>query len=267
MRANSPSAFLASVMLHGLIAVAIALMTILVSHREQTPPVIFELVRGEPIEGAERGPNDGDIEFNLPKAKPQPRPTPPIRETVETPTPPKPVEKKVETKKPSPKPPPKEEKTKTPVRDTAKMSYEEFVKKHGKPEPKVSTKPRQTKTPRVDTSKITSSSGRPMSGERGRAESRTEADAMTLYLANLRDRLKDAHDETKPAGLGDTVSAEVSFFLAANGRIQDVRIVRSSGHPEFDQSVLEAFRRIAWSGARPDKRGEMMRLTFRMQEE
>lgn len=264
MRANSPSAFFASIMLHGLIAIAVALLTILLTRQEQTPPVIFELVAGDVTSATERAPTTSAVQFDVPKVPP--RPPQPVREQpVETPTPPKPVEKKVEPKV-EPKKTPKVEEKKAPPKEEKKLSYEEFVKKHGKPEPKVAnTPPRQAKVPRVDTSKITSST--PTTGERGRAQSREEADAMTVYLAGLRDRLKDAHDETKPAGLGDTVSADVSFVLAANGEISNVRIVRSSGFPEFDQSVLAAFRRITWPGPRPDRRTETMRLTFRMREQ
>ena len=254
-------------MLHSLIAVAVALLTILLTRHEQTPPVVFELVAGEPTTATERAPTTSDLNFEVPKIAPrppQPQLQPVPEERVETPPPPRPVEKKVEPKV-EPKKVPKVEEKKAPPKEEKKLSYEEFVKKHGKPEP-TKTPPRtQSKVPRVDTSKITAS--RPTTGERGRAQSREEADAMTVYLAALRDRLKDAHDETKPAGLGDTVSADVSFVLGANGEISNIRIVRSSGHPEFDQSVLEAFRRITWPGARPDRRTETMRLTFRMREQ
>jgi len=259
MRANSPNAFFASIVLHGLVAVAIALVTILMARHEPTPPVIFELVSGEPVPGAERGPSDASVEFNLPKAAPRPVPQP-QREVVKTAPVPKPVEKKVEPKKV-----PKEEKKTPASTPPPKMSYEEFVKQHGKPQPQTPTQaPRPTKTVRIDTGKIT---GEIRSGERGQASSRAEMDALDLYLATLRDRLREAHDETKPPGLGDTVSAEVSFVLAANGEISNVRIVRSSGYPEFDQSVIEAFRRITWPGPRPDRRTETMRLTFRMREQ
>lgn len=262
MRANSPSAIFASITLHGLVAVAIALLTILLTRQEQTPPVIFELVAGEVTDATERAPTTTAVKFDVPKTTPRPPEPRPVREErVEPPPVPKPVEKKAEPKKV-----PKVEEKKAPPKEEKKLTYEEFVKQHGKPEPKVATTPpRQTRVPRVDTSKITSST--PTTGERGRTQSRAEADAMTVYLAALRDRLKDAHDETKPAGLGDTVSAEVSFVLAANGEISNVRIARSSGFPEFDQSVLEAFRRITWPGARPDRRTETMRLTFRMREQ
>lgn len=256
MRATSPSALFASLTLHALIVVAIFLLTILFSRLPPAPPVIFELVAGAPTDAVERA-APASVQLTVPKVT-LPKETPPA--IVETP--PAPVEKKVEQKKPVPKEEPKKA---PPTKQETKVSYEQFVKQHGAPQPVKTAPPRITKAPQVDTSKVLDS--RPTTGERGTAQARDEADAMLVYLAGLRDRLREAHEQTKPAGLGDSVSADVSFFLAVNGQIDNVRIVRSSGFAEFDESVLAAFRRITWPGARPDKKNETMRLTFRMREQ
>jgi periplasmic protein TonB len=263
MRANSPSALFASLALHGAMAAAILLLAILFSRQPPPPPVIFELVAGMPTDATERGPAaPDDLRLNVPKVKlpPEPRVEPPPEPKEE----PRPEEKVVPKEPQVKKAPPKEQPKVTPKNETT--SYEEFRKKNPTPKTQPTPQARPVKSPQIDTTKIVAGA-KNVSGERGRADARAEADAMTVYLATLRDRLREAHERTKPAGLGDAVSAEVSFFLAANGQIDNVRIVRSSGFPEFDQSVLEAFRRITWPGPRPDKRNETVRLTFRMREQ
>ena len=64
-----------------------------------------------------------------------------------------------------------------------------------------------------------------------------------------------------------TVSAEVSFFVAANGEIGNVRITRSSGNAEFDQSALDAFLLVRGIGPTPTGQGYTWTVTFRMKDE
>ncbi|MDP2137844.1 MAG: TonB family protein [Candidatus Didemnitutus sp.] len=265
MRANSPSAFFASLALHAALAVAIFLLTIIVVNQPVEPPVIFELVAGpstHPDELKAPAKGNNSLKVDIPKVvlpkEPEPRPVEPT--PVEKPVPEKPVEKpKVEPKKVVPKNEPKQ------------VSYEEFKKKNPLPEKAKPAKPRPIKAPQVDVAGIAKgvTGGAPTSkgGGGGKALSREEADAMRVYEALLKNRLREAHDRVKPEGLGDLLSAEVTFFVAANGQIDNVRIARSSGNAAFDASVLEAFRRIAWPGARPDKKNDTWRLTFRMREE
>lgn len=268
MRANSPSAYFASLSLHATVVAAVFLLALLLNRPAPEPPVIFELVAGEPLDGAERGPSaPADLQLNVPKVKLPPQP---VRETpVETPPTPKEQPRPVEKKTPPPKEtvkkaPPKAE-PKTAPKPEPKMSYEEFVRQHGAPKTPTNTPPRPVNTPRIDTSKVVA--GTRASGERGTATTATDISNQRAYEARLIALLKAAHEETKPTGLGDSVSAEVVFFLTADGQIRDVNIVRSSGHPEFDQSVLAAFRRITWPGPRPDKKNDPLRVTFRMREQ
>lgn len=265
MRANSPSALFASLSLHAAAVAAIFLLGLLLTRQQPEPPVIFELVQGEPLDGAPRGPAaPADLKLNVPKVKLPPQPK------VETPPPAK--EQPREEPKPQPRPvekkaaPPKQElmKKAPPKQQEPKMSYEEFVKQHGAPKTPVNTPPRPVKTPRIDTSKVVA--GTRASGERGTATSASEIRNQRDYEARLIALLKAAHEETKPAGLGDSVTAEAVFFLTADGQIRDVEISRSSGHPEFDQSVLAAFRRVTWPGPRPDKKSDPLRVIFRMRE-
>ena len=103
-------------------------------------------------------------------------------------------------------------------------------------------------------------------GGGGKAMTREEADAMQVYQAALHNRLGEAFDKTKPAGLSDSLVAEVEFTVAASGEISNIHISHSSGNQDFDQSALDAFRQITWPGARPDHKSDLWRLTFRMKE-
>jgi colicin import membrane protein len=93
--------------------------------------------------------------------------------------------------------------------------------------------------------------------------SAAEASALDGYFSSLIVRLREAHQA--PDALSDQLSAEVRFTMAANGEISGVRIVRSSGNPAFDQSVLEAFARVRMP-PRPDGKTDEVRLTFRVRE-
>lgn len=148
----------------------------------------------------------------------------------------------------------------------SQMSYAEWQKQQGKTSKSsgaTSTKP----GPRIDAAGVkkgvTGAAGAGSSGAGGTALSRAEANAMEAYFSMLIQRLRENHE--KPGGLSDLLNAEVQFTLTAGGTITGVRIVRSSGNSEFDQSVLDAFARVRMP-ARPDKDTDVQRLTFRIKE-
>ncbi|MBA3849555.1 MAG: hypothetical protein C0502_06105 [Opitutus sp.] len=271
MRANSPSALFASVSLHLLAAAVIVLLSMLIQRAQESrkPPVIFDLVAGPPTSPFEKeAPASGvpdPVKFTAPKVQPKRQPQPVEEEEEDeapvVPSPAKqPAKSRDDAKKPAKDAPPK-------------MSYDEFKKKHGEPKVSKSTTPRTgAKAPRIDTKGITGgvkggSTANNRGGGGGTALTREDMAEMDIYITGLKNRLRAAYDELKPQGLGDTLSAEVEFFIAANGEIGDVRIVRSSGNAEFDDSVREAFRRITLMGMRPDRKSDSFRLTFRMREE
>jgi colicin import membrane protein len=110
---------------------------------------------------------------------------------------------------------------------------------------------------------VTGGTGPGSKGAGGTALSASLATEMQRYFAMLTLRLREAH--AKPGGVSDLLSADVQFTLAANGAISGVRIVRSSGNGDFDQSVLEAFARVRMP-ARPDGKSDVNTLTFRIKE-
>ncbi len=150
-----------------------------------------------------------------------------------------------------------------------RMSYDEFAKSTGKSSSR-STAGGGTGAPgpRVDASGIkkgvTGGTGAGSKGAGGTALSASaEGSAMERYFSMLRSRLRENHE--KPGGLSDLLNAEVQFTIAANGSISGVRIVRSSGNSDFDQSVIEAFSRVSMP-ARPDGKTDTIKLVFRMKE-
>ncbi len=285
MTARSPSALFLSLLLHGVVATLLVLASYLISLRpESDPPFVVELVAGPPTAPHEReAPALGNSlqKLKLPEIEPTPAPTPPApeppvevappppvpevkTEPVPTPVPPKPVEK--------PKPVKKEPTMAQQMKQQQRVSYKDYLKKHPTPKPAAPTTPSAVKAPRVDAEGIANgvrggSTANKNGGGGGRAMTREEASAMEEYVAYVRNLLKAAHEQVKPSGLGDTLSAEVEFTVAANGAISNGRIVRSSGNAEFDASVLAALRQVRSAGPRPDRRSDTWKLTFRMREE
>ena len=95
---------------------------------------------------------------------------------------------------------------------------------------------------------------------------REEGDMLDAYFSLLYQRLQEAHE--KPHGLSDVLSAMAEYTIAQDGTISRVRIIRSSGSAEFDQSVLSAFRNVGSIGPRPDSGGTLVRkVLFKMRDD
>ena len=97
-------------------------------------------------------------------------------------------------------------------------------------------------------------------GAGGTALTRNEGPVLDAYFALLRERLLKALD--KPAGLSDTLVAEVEFRLNADGSITGAKIIGPSGSAEFDRAVLDAYARVRLP-ERPDKKSSVHQLRFR----
>jgi TonB family protein len=104
-------------------------------------------------------------------------------------------------------------------------------------------------------------------GAGGKALTREEGDLLDAYFAMLKARLSESLDEVKPTDVSDSLHARVSFFVAADGSISSVHIIRSSGNGEFDSAVMEAFRHTRSIGARPDHKGETVTIEMKMRED
>src|ERR1035437_128732 len=90
-------------------------------------------------------------------------------------------------------------------------------------------------------------------GAGGKALSRGEQDLMETYYALIKQRVKEAK---KPVDCDPNVVATVGFHVSPAGTFSQVRILKSSGKAEFDQSVVDAFRQVS-SVRRQDDQGEL----------
>ena len=102
-------------------------------------------------------------------------------------------------------------------------------------------------------------------GAGGKALSREEGDLLDGYFALLKARIKENFEASGDAS--DRLATRLEFFVAANGSLSGVRIVRSSGNADFDRSVLEAFHRTSSIGPRPDGKGETVTMEFDLRED
>lgn len=102
-------------------------------------------------------------------------------------------------------------------------------------------------------------------GAGGKALSVAEQNLLDQYFAYLKIKLKQAH--IPPPGTGDSLTTTVQFYLSSTGGISSVKVLRSSGNSEFDQSVVDAFRRVSSIGPRPDGRSEELVIEFNTKED
>jgi TonB family protein len=281
MRPNSSSAILTSLILHAFVAAIIFFTTIYVARSTDMAPKIIELVAGEgnvmdALEAPALGntPNPVKMNVNVPKIElpPEPQvdaspavPEPPVKETVTTKAP-DPVVK-------APVPPKAKSDTSMAkqMKQSAKISYKDYLKKNPIPKQSaVSTARRTGAAPKVDYQGIASgvkggSTANTRGGQGGKALTREEADQLSVYISFLIQELKRAHEP--PSGVSDRLETKVTFDITASGAILNPRISKSSGNREFDESVLDAFRRMRSIGPTPNRRADTWTVTFKMRDD
>lgn len=281
-------AFWLSVLLHGSAVVLVVLLTLTLHKKDDPPPQIFELVAGEGNDfNATEAPAGAEppamptltrvksvSEWTPPEVQPEPEPTP-VQPVTPTPTPtvqPTSELAQVKMRKPKQVKPTPLIPTPAPARPAAEsrqtVNYDEFRKENKikSTTPRAQTAPGPT--PRLNPEAIkrgvTGATGANSAGAGGRELTASEGAAMDRYLAVLKQQLRINHE--KPAGLSDLLWAEVTFTMAANGRLSGMRITRSSGNAEFDRSVIDAFVRVGSVGPRPDGKTDAQKLIFRMRD-
>lgn len=279
MRANSPSAFFTSLTLHSIVAALIVFFTYYSVWRQGPPPVIFELVAGPPTAPDELvapalGNSLTPVKAEQPKVEPKPvQPEPKVEEPVQT-------VKAVETPPvsevvpPPPKPKPKADTSLLKVmKNSQKMSYRDYLKKHPTPKPSsqtASAKPRTGNVPKIDAEGIAQGvKGGSITNKRGggggKALTREEQSLLNTYYSLLISALKRAH--VPPPGVNDKLEAKVTFDITGGGHILNPRIAVSSGDRDFDESVLDAFRNVGSVGRTPNGKSDTLTVVFRMRDE
>jgi colicin import membrane protein len=256
--------------LHAFVAAVIVVSTIYVARTKEMPRII-ELVAGPPTDmnslqaPAAGGPNP--VTVNVPEVKLPADPTPQVEQAPDVPEPP--VTKTVSTKTPPPTKAKADTSMAKQMNKQAKTSYQDFLKKNPIKKQSAVSQVRAARVPRINTKGViggvaggsTTSKG----GQGGKAMTREEADQLSVYISFLIQELKRAHEP--PPGVSDKLEARVTFDITAGGAILNPRISRSSGNREFDESVLDAFRRMRSIGPTPNRRADTWTVTFKMRDE
>jgi colicin import membrane protein len=249
MHAQSSNAFMLSLTLH--VSVVLTLLGVAFVVERSGPPAVhvFELVAGpgndpNATEAPALGAQDGQVDVKIP--------------TVPVPHEAKPA-MSPETKIPA----------KAPAKTEPKISYREFVKKHGQPvpsKPSASASSRTTRVPKINTRGIPDGvahgSSRSTAGQGGTALTAAQHSAMDYYTSRLVKALHDNHE--KPPGLSDLLTASVECLIGADGTISSVHIERPSGNAAFDQSCIEAFAHVGSIGPTPDGKTGTWTIAFHM---
>ncbi|HKB90572.1 MAG TPA: cell envelope integrity protein TolA [Opitutaceae bacterium] len=150
-----------------------------------------------------------------------------------------------------------------------RLSYDEFVReqaaKNGGKAP-APTATRSGKAPRIDSDGLVRGlSNGTGQGAGGKALTAAQQTLFDAYASRLRQALRDAH--RMPPGLSDLLQCRVQFAISANGGLSNIRIVKSSGNSEFDQSAIAAFAAVGSIGPTPDGKGDTWVLDFSVREE
>ncbi|HVW20339.1 MAG TPA: energy transducer TonB [Opitutaceae bacterium] len=285
MNAQSPSAYVSSALLHAAVAVALLLLGYELSQNQAQAPKIFELVVGPgdnyaATKAAALGsPDAPEIKVPVPPAPPEPAPAPPapapVAQAVAEPAP-APVPAKAPPK-PAAKPAPNflhtvqrtvkraESRVETRIhrqqaaearRQQQQESYDKFLKEH----------PEKVAQARgIATGVAGGSVANTKGGAGGKALSREQGSEMDAYYALLMSRIRENHQQ--PANVSTSLTAKVEFRLGPDGSISALRIVRSSGSAEFDQSIKEAFARTRPILPPSFFKGDTVSLTFSLEED
>lgn len=208
---------------------------------EAQPPDLEQDLNLEPVEPIE-----------LPDPTPEPTPPEPKPEPKPEPTPaPKPSKKPKVEKKPEPKP--------------QKVSYQDFAKKNPKKTRKSAQTPR-TQAP-VKVGKISANTGNidsiakvgaSISGKAG--ASAAMRNMLAAYIGEIK-RKAESNWAIPVTAQNSDLSAKVEFRVSKNGEISGLRIIRSSGSAEVDNSILAALRSISLTPP-PDNEPHHITITF-----
>lgn len=159
--------------------------------------------------------------------------------------------------------------TKPPVK---KVTYDDFAKKKGLDKPQ--SKPAAQKSKTIDSQKVKSeladvlkpkgSSQGTVTGKGHKAIAQgpvIDSSVLARFNAELRSKI-DAVWLKPHIDTAHECITIVEFSVAPNGLLSQVKIVKSSGQPLFDRSVLDAFARLKNAGKPPHKEGGVYRLSF-----
>ncbi len=300
MNEGASRGFWMSAALHGAAATLLFLGTYVVHSRESDEVKVFELVAGEgdnfmATEAPALG-TPGGVKIDLPDPPaptppapapviPAPAPTPPPQATPapppETPAPnfkkalvrevikaESRAKRDIARERAAEKKRQDEEK-KRQAEEKKRMTKEEFDRLNkAKAGASTPTKSAPVKVTKIDAEGIAKgvrggSRNNTTGGAGGKALTNDNTDVLLGYFALFRQRLREKFEP--PPGLSDSLVATIEVRSNADGTLTGARVTRSSGSREFDESVLDAIRRMRMP-PRPDKKAEAVEFSFSMRE-
>jgi len=269
MRASSPGALALSATFHAVVIGVIVAVSLWVQKATEINPNLFDLVNPEDIEIGDH--------FEMPGA---PSKNPGVKE---------PSVRFKKSKVKAVKIPSAQEIAAAEAKEAAKSakdasaksapsvrnkttSYAEFQKQHSK-QLSANQKVRSggakgTAAPGIDAKGIVDDLMKSAAGPRGdgggTGGTKVMIAALDAYFSRLISALRAAHE--MPDSVNELLVAKVSFYLASDGSISAVRVVKTSGSTEYDQSVIDAFRKVRSIGAVPGAKSGTYEINFKMTE-
>lgn len=265
IRDNTKFGYYCSLALHTTVVIAAILWVVVKSifPEEQKHIEPFEMVEPAPEQPQQEMPQTQEAQPEVqqqPDLKPiepielppEPEPTPPEKVEPE-PTPPEP--------KPEPEPTPTPKKIEKP-KPPKKVSYKDFAKRNPKvANRKQTTQPRTATVPKIgkisaSTSNISNIAN--ISTKSG--SSVAMRNILGAYVSEIRRRAK-ANWAIPATAQNVDLATKIQFRVSKTGSVSGLRVIVSSGNPEFDSSVLAAMRSISLPPP-PDNEPHTVDITF-----
>ena len=266
MRASSPGAIALSATLHAAVIGLVVAASMWVQKATQINPMVFDLVNAEDIEIGDHFEMPGapsknpGVKFAKPKVKRVPIPSAAQIAAAEA----KAEKEAAKLGKDAP--------SKNAPAKSKTSSYADFQKQNSKQLEKNKTVrsggAKGASAPGIDAKGIVDDLMKSAAGPRGdgggTGGTKVMIAALDAYFGRLISALRAAHE--MPDSVNDLLIAKVSFFLAVDGSITAVRVTKSSGDADYDQSVLDAFRKVRSIGAVPGAKSGTYEINFKMTE-
>lgn len=270
LRATSPGSFALSVTFHAIVIGAIVAASLWVQRATEINPSLFDLVNPEDIEIGDHFEMPGapsknpGVKFAKPRIKRVKIPTAAELEAAQ--------EKAAAQEAKQAAKQTREDAKSTPASRNKTTSYSDFQKQHGKQlaaNQKTGSKgAKGTPAPGIDAKGIVDDLMQSAAGPRGdgggTGGTKAMIAALDAYFNRLISALRAAHE--MPDSVNDLLIAKVSFYLAADGSISAVKIVKSSGSSDYDDSVVDAFHKVRSIGAVPGGKSGTYVINFKMTE-
>ena len=223
----------ASVILHAAVLLAGLLYLVIVTFWPKPKPHVFQIVAAAPQSAQSTVPTAAvEVPVKQPATLPNIRPN----------TMPEPVKQSKPQAKPT-------------------LTYEQFIKEEGNPEPRIQPVTTQRiELPSIDWQELELTATASQSNDR---MSDAQMSELLHFQNQLRNQLYAAWKQQEITAVN--LKCIAAFEVSAIGVISSVRLLPRSGNSNFDDSVLEAFRRLSRVQPTPTGRSHQFKMTFRIQ--